>query len=309
MEKDNKLFGYVKSVFPVVLCAGLCVFTFGVTFYIANLKMEYFGMAAELVVVFLILYIIVGYVLYERKLSLKEKLSKLRKENKKLRIEKASERKDLQEYFLTWVHQIKTPITVSKLLLEEMEDAEGTEALKKEMLYIENYADMALSYLKLINHERDMDIASVKLGGIIKPILKKYSRLFIDNHIRLIYEDKGDEVITDAKWFSVLLEQIISNAVKYTKNGMIQIKFDENENSLAVIDEGIGIRSEDMPKIFDKGYSGFNGRLNQKSSGIGLYLAKQIARKLLIKIDVKSEVGKGSSFFIIFNGQGCKNEV
>ena len=107
--------------------------------------------------------------------------------------------------------------------------------------------------------------------------------------------------MTDAKWLSALLEQIISNAVKYTKNGKVEISFDKEKNRLAISDSGIGIRSEDLPKIFDKGYSGFNGRLNQKSSGIGLYMAKRIAHKLSITIDAESEVGKGSSFFINFS--------
>ena len=127
--------------------------------------------------------------------------------------------------------------------------------------------------------------------------------------ICLIYENQGDRVITDAKWLSALLEQIISNAVKYTKNGKVKISFDREKNRLVISDSGIGIRSEDIPKIFDKGYSGFNGRLNQKSSGIGLYMVKKIAHKLAITIDVESEVGKGSSFFIYFNELHRKNGV
>ena len=106
-----------------------------------------------------------------------------------------------------------------------------------------------------------------------------------------------------------MLEQIISNAVKYTKNGNVEISFDRAKNRLVISDSGIGIRSEDIPKIFDKGYSGFNGRLNQKSSGIGLYMAKKIAHKLSMTIDVESEVGKGSSFFIYFNELHRKNGV
>ena len=168
---------------------------------------------------------------------------------------------------------------------------------------------MALSYLKLFNHERDMDITSVELDKVINPILKRYSRIFIRNHIGLIYENRGDRVITDAKWLSALLEQIISNAVKYTKNGNVEISFDREKNRLVISDSGIGMRSEDIPKIFDKGYSGFNGRLNQKSSGIGLYMVKKIAHKLSITIDVESEVGKGSSFFVYFNELHRKNGV
>ena len=262
--------------------------------------MEYFKMAAEFIIFMLIIYMIVHFILHRKNATLKEKLSKIEAENNALRSKNLYERKDLQEYFLAWIHQIKTPITVSKLLLDELEDSDTAEHLKTEMLYIDRYTNMALGYLKLINHEKDMDITAVELDKVISPILKRYSRLFIRNHIYLIYENIGDKVVTDAKWLSALLEQIISNAVKYTKNGKVEISFDKEKNILAISDSGIGIRSEDLPKIFDKGYSGFNGRLNQKSSGIGLYMAKRIAHKLSITIDAESEVGKGSSFFIYF---------
>lgn len=262
--------------------------------------MEYFKMAAEFIIFMLIIYIIVHFILHRKNATLKERLSKIEAENYALRSKNLSERKDLQEYFLAWIHQIKTPITVSKLLLDELEDSDTAEHLKTEMLYIDRYTNMALGYLKLINHEKDMDITAVELDKVVSPILKRYSRLFIRNHIYLIYENIGDKVVTDAKWLSALLEQIISNAVKYTKNGKVEISFDKKKNRLVISDSGIGIRNEDLPKIFDKGYSGFNGRLNQKSSGIGLYMAKRIAHKLSITIDAESEVGKGSSFFIYF---------
>lgn len=301
MRKAGHLYGYIRVILPAVICGIFCMSIFGITFYIANLKMEYFRMAVEFIIFTLIIYMIVHFILYKKSITMKERLSKAIAENNTLKNEKLSERRDLQEYFLKWVHQIKTPITVSKLLLDEIEDSDNAEYLKTEMIYIENYVNMALSYLKLVNHEKDMDITSVELDKVVNPILKRYSKLFIRNHICLTYENKNDKVITDAKWLSVMLEQIISNAVKYTKNGRVEISFDRENNRLIISDSGIGIRNEDLPKIFDKGYSGFNGRLNQKSSGIGLYMAKKIAHKLLITIDVESEVGKGSRFFINFN--------
>lgn len=300
MKKVGSLYGYIKSVLPVLICGFFCIGIFKITFYIANLKMEYFKMAAEFIIFMLIIYMIVHFILHRKNATLKEKLSKIEAENYALRSKNLSERKDLQEYFLAWIHQIKTPITVSKLLLDELEHSDTAENLKTEMLYIDRYTNMALGYLKLINHEKDMDITSVELDKVISPILKRYSRLFIRNHICLVYENINDRVVTDAKWLSSLLEQIISNAVKYTKNGQVQISFNKEANKLTISDSGIGIRSEDLPKIFDKGYSGFNGRLNQKSSGIGLYMAKRIAHKLSITIDAESEVGKGSSFFVYF---------
>lgn len=160
---------------------------------------------------------------------------------------------------------------------------------------------MALNYLKLINHQRDMDVLPVTLDKILRPIIKKYARLFISNRITLEYESLETTVITDAKWLSMLVEQIVSNAIKYTKNGTVSIYFEETTRSLVIEDTGVGIRAEDIPKIFDKGYSGFNGRLNEKASGIGLYLAREIAKKLSITISVESQIGKGSLFFLSFN--------
>ena len=160
---------------------------------------------------------------------------------------------------------------------------------------------MALNYLKLINHQRDMDVLPVTLDKILRPIIKKYARLFISNRITLEYESLETTVITDAKWLSMLVEQIVSNTIKYTKNGTVSIYFEETTRSLVIEDTGVGIRAEDIPKIFDKGYSGFNGRLNEKASGIGLYLAREIAKKLSITISVESQIGKGSLFFLSFN--------
>ena len=210
-----------------------------------------------------------------------------------------SGRKELKDYFTLWVHQIKTPITATKMILESnMEDKEAR--IRPQIIYIEQYTDMAINYLKLMNTDTDMDIGVVSLDDIIKSVLKKYSVLFIINHITLNYEPISETVISDAKWLSILIEQIISNALKYTKKGSITISFDKDSYVLLIKDTGIGIRSEDIPKIFDRGYSGLNGRLNEKSSGLGLYLVREIGNRLSTEITVKSEVGNGSEFGIKF---------
>ena len=210
-----------------------------------------------------------------------------------------NEKKDLEEYFLLWVHQIKTPITVSKLLLRK-EASKAARKLKEQMFYIEKYTDMAVNYLKLMDREADMDICEVKIDDIIKPLLKKYAMLFIDKHISLEYEPITYTVVSDAKWLSILIEQLLANAVKYTEKGSISIYYDADKNTLIVQDTGIGIRSEDLSKVFDRGYSGFNGRVNEKSSGLGLYLVKNIAKLLNIGVDVKSVLNEGSSFSVHF---------
>ena len=168
------------------------------------------------------------------------------------------------------------------------------------MFYIEEYTDMAINYLKLKDRQADMDITEVKIDDIIKPLLKKYAMLFINKHISLEYEPIAYTVISDTKWLSILVEQILANAIKYTEKGSISIYHEADKNTLTVQDTGIGIRSEDVTKIFDRGYSGFNGRVNEKSSGLGLYLVKNIAKLLNIKIYVKSVLNEGSAFSVHF---------
>ena len=210
-----------------------------------------------------------------------------------------NKRKELEEYFLLWTHQIKTPITVSKLLFRTYENAQ-TKALEEQMFYIEEYTNMAMNYIKLIDRNADMDITYVDLDEIIKVVLKKYAMLFIDKKISLNYEPIHQLVIADSKWLSIMIEQLIANAVKYTNEGSITISYNKQTRQLAIKDTGIGIREEDIPKIFDRGYSGFNGRLNEKSSGLGLYLVRKIALLLNIEIDVDSKLNVGSTFSLKF---------
>ena len=209
--------------------------------------------------------------------------------------------KELQEYFLIWIHQIKTPITAGKLICDSDIENENVKNIKKELIYIEDYTNMALSYLKMSKHNTDMDISLVNLDDIINPLIKKYAILFISNNIKLEYKKLNVRVITDSKWCMVVIEQLLSNAIKYTKNGTVSITFNEKENYLEIKDNGIGIKESDLPKIFDKGYSGFNGRQNQKSTGIGLFLVKQILDKLGQKVKLESKLDEGTSVKVYFN--------
>ena len=159
---------------------------------------------------------------------------------------------------------------------------------------------MAMNYLKLLERTSDMDIYEVDLDIIISSIVKKYSLIFIEKKILLDYTPTNAKVISDAKWLSIMLEQIISNALKYTKSGKISINFDNELLKLSIKDTGIGIPSKDIKKIFDRGYSGFNGRVNEKSSGLGLYMVGRIAQILNIKIEVYSKLNIGSEFNFIF---------
>ena len=206
----------------------------------------------------------------------------------------------MEEYFLLWIHQIKTPITVCNLILDK---SGADKRLKEQIFYIEEYTNMAMNYLKLKDRSTDMDIYEVDLDEVLNSVIKKYSLIFIEKKIKLEYIKTGERVVSDAKWLSILLEQIISNALKYTKHGSISIFYDKELSKLSIKDTGIGIPSKDIKKIFDRGYSGFNGRINEKSSGLGLYMVGKTAEILNIEIEVKSELNVGSEFSFIFKNR------
>ena len=266
---------------------------------LATIEIAYVFLGIEILGFILFIYLIVHWFQYQKLSDVKDDNERLLNENKNLKSEMLNQKDDLNAYFLMWLHQIKTPMTVSKLLLEKPDDTTNTK-LKMQLMYIEQYINMAMNYLKMIDHSTDMDITQVNLDDIIKNLLKKYSLLFIHNHISLEYQSNLTYVISDSQWLTILIEQILSNALKYTENGKISIQYLEDKHALEIKDTGIGIRSEDIPKIFDRGYSGFNGRMNEKSSGLGLYLARKISERLNIQIEVESKLSKGSIFRLVF---------
>ena len=282
------LFGYLL----------VCI-VFITIFVLATLEIEYVFLGIEILGFILIIYLIVHWFQYQKLSDVKDDNERLLNENKNLKSEMLNQKDDLNAYFLMWLHQIKTPMTVSKLLLEKPDETTNTK-LKMQLMYIEQYINMAMNYLKMIDYSTDMDITQVNLDDIIKNLLKKYSLLFIHNHISLEYQSNLTYVVSDSQWLTILIEQILSNALKYTENGKIAIQYLEDKHALEIRDTGIGIRSEDIPKIFDRGYSGFNGRMNEKSSGLGLYLARKISERLNIQIEVESKLSKGSVFRLVF---------
>ena len=282
------LFGYLL----------VCI-VFITIFVLATLEIEYVFLGIEILGFILIIYLIVHWFQYQKLSDVKDDNERLLNENKNLKSEMLNQKDDLNAYFLMWLHQIKTPMTVSKLLLEKPDETTSTK-LKMQLMYIEQYINMAMNYLKMIDYSTDMDITQVNLDDIIKNLLKKYSLLFIHNHISLEYQSNLTYVVSDSQWLTILIEQILSNALKYTENGKIAIQYLEDKHALEIRDTGIGIRSEDIPKIFDRGYSGFNGRMNEKSSGLGLYLARKISERLNIQIEVESKLSKGSVFRLVF---------
>lgn len=297
----DKFKNYISKILPITVTTFFILLVFWVVFLIMNLSFESYFLAFEIVVFFYLVYLVFMAFLNKKEEKLKNQIQELEEANLNLRNDFLAKEKELQEYFLIWIHQIKTPITAGKLICDGDIENENVKNIKKELIYIEDYTNMALSYLKMANHNTDMDISLVNLDDIIRPLIKKYAILFISNNIKLEYEKLNVKVITDSKWCMVVIEQLLSNAIKYTKNGIVSISFNEKENYLEIKDNGIGIKDSDLPKIFDKGYSGFNGRQNQKSTGIGLFLVKQILDKLGQKVKLESKLGEGTSVKVYFN--------
>ena len=200
--------------------------------------------------------------------------------------EAAEKLSDMTDYYTMWVHQIKTPIAAMGLILQNGDSPEYSE-LSENLQKIEQYAEMVLCYLRLDSNSSDLVIKKYDLDSIVKQAVRKFSSQFIRRQLKLVYKPLEKTVLTDEKWLLFVIEQIISNAVKYTPSGEVEI-YCEEPLTLCIRDTGIGIAPEDIPRIFEKGYTGCNGRLDKKASGIGLYLCRRICGKLGHKITAES---------------------
>lgn len=218
-------------------------------------------------------------------------------------------KKELLDYYGMWVHQIKTPIAAMDILLqntermlyqldekEMMQKAISVSDMKMELFKIEQYVEMALNYLRVEDISSDLVFKKHELDDMVRQVIRKYAKIFISKKIKIDFKPTKACIVTDEKWFIFVLEQIISNALKYIKKGQIFIYM--KEKSLVIKDTGIGIPAEDLPRIFEKGFTGYNGRENKKSTGIGLYLCKNIMDKLQWNITVDSEVGSGTKIYL-----------
>lgn len=199
---------------------------------------------------------------------------------------KAESKKDMMEYYSVWVHQIKTPIAAMHLLFEDMDC--DTKELERQLFEIEGYVEMALSYMRIKSDTTDYVIVNQQIDDIIRESIRKYSKTFIHKKISLKYDGITRMAVTDKKWLGFVICQILSNALKYTKTGGNISIYMEGSN-LVIEDNGIGISKEDLPRVFEKGYTGYNGHDNRHSSGIGLYLCKVILERLSHTIEIESE--------------------
>lgn len=207
---------------------------------------------------------------------------------------------DLIEYYTVWAHQIKTPIASMHLSLQE-EDSAFSRELTEELQQIEQYVEMVLCYLRLDSAATDYIIQKQDLDSIIRQAVRKFASQFIRRKIKLEYEPCNFTVLTDEKWLLFVLEQVISNAIKYSRDGGTVFIAMKDAGILSIGDSGIGIAPEDLPRIFDKGYTGYNGHSNKKASGIGLYLCRRICANLRHRITAKSALGRGTVISLDLN--------
>lgn len=351
MDSRTKLWkSYIKEKIGLLICYLIIVLTF---FAVAGLY-GYDGSVANMsYAVFLILFGglcagCIDYVRYRRKCrKLLDALSKegeadyylpapgglveelyyelvCKTEDEKRRLisELDEKRVDMADYYTLWIHQIKTPIAALRLLQQHTEDelssdsqrAENRRQSEEEVFKIEQYAEMALHYARLDSMSGDMMFKKYDINVIIKQAVKKYSVLFIGSGLSFVLEDFECEAVTDAKWLCFVMEQVISNALKYTKSGGIKIygvdmhgePCSGRVSSVVIEDTGIGIRESDLPRIFERGFTGYNGRMEKKSTGIGLYLCREIMDKLGHSIHAESEIGAGTRMTLGFVQENMK---
>lgn len=314
---------YIKKNLKIYLLSIVFIFIFVLIFYLYNLPFEALFYSSLLCFIVALIVSIIDYNNYRKSyidlrylesniLNSMEDLPKsldirvdyyqkiierLHNEVEKLKIDDNKKMEDLADYYSMWIHQIKTPIAAINFLLDNEEI--DVKVFRQELFKIERYVEMVLTYIRLGSETSDYVITSIDLDEVVRENIKKYATLFINKKIKLNYVSHETYVISDIKWLGFAFEQLLSNAIKYTKSGG-EISINISESKLIIEDNGIGIYEEDLPRIFEQSFTGLNGRYEKKSSGLGLYLCKKTLDKLQHKIEITSEVNKGTKVIISF---------
>lgn len=215
---------------------------------------------------------------------------------RRMKRETADKSREDADYYALWTHQIKTPIAAMRLLLDAQPDPVK---LRAELFRIEEYAEMILQYQRLDSPDSDYRFESVSLEPLVRAAVRKYAPFFVTGKLSVSLEGLGVTVNTDEKWLSFIVEQLLSNALKYTNEGGISVTF--NDGELRITDTGIGILPEDLPRVFEKGYTGWNGRMDKKASGLGLYLCRRAAYSLSLGLRLESVPELGTTAVLIFS--------
>lgn len=332
MESDNKrsekwilVKGFLKTLRPQIALFVLHSMIFGVVYFLTNQESRIFWTAFQITFALFMLSIAIQAYFYKKKVERAKRIehehekqtapnefiSQLYEANYFALIDQMRSKKrkdmekqsDLMDYFSLWIHQIKTPVSAMSLILQsQKEKTAAHKKLEQELIYLNDYIHLALNYLKLEETGKEIEIESVDVDNILKTVVKKYAILFIYNKIKLDFESTGLVVQSDRKWIEVLIEQLLSNSLKYTKQGTIRL-YSRGEQQLIIEDTGSGISTSDLPKIFEKGYTGLNGRLHEKSTGIGLFISRKITHRLNISLNIESELNVGTKAIIDFSSE------
>lgn len=233
-------------------------------------------------------------------------LQKLYENKQELQSKERISKQEMTDYYGLWVHQIKTPIAALRVLIQVYEDSENKDLMrlvrdmKLEIFKIEQYVEMVLTYLRMETMSSDLVFEVCSLDAAVRQAVRKYSQMFILQKIRLQYNPTERKVLTDEKWLVFVIEQMLSNALKYSRPGEGRVSVYIEKEELVIEDNGIGIYPEDLPRVFEKGFTGYNGRRDKKSTGIGLYLCRSVTDKLKHGLRIESEPGKGTRVFLNF---------
>ena len=213
------------------------------------------------------------------------------------------------EYFTMWAHQIKTPLASMRLNLAA-EDSRLSRLISAELVRTEQYVDMVMAYIRLGSETRDLRIAEYELDPIIRGAVKRFASEFILRGLTLSFEPTSAVILTDGKWLSLVIEQLLSNSLKYTERGGVTISYQPDGQTLVISDTGIGIPKEDLPLVFERGYTGVSGRTDRHSSGIGLWLCRRICGDLGhgISIDSPGPSGEGTAVKIDLSRRHTEHE-
>lgn len=316
------IFDYLKENVKFLVVCAIIYCTFLTVFLLSNLSLPAFSYAMLVSGFILFVMAVMDFIRYRRKSKLLASLinsilittenmplpdGRLEEEYQSLILLLHSNITDIKskmslkiinmtDYYTMWVHQIKTPISAMRLILQNSNDSDASE-LSAQLLKIEQYVEMVLAYIRMDGDTTDYVFRKCNLEKIVKQSVRKYAQLFIRKKIPVDIHNINITVVSDEKWLAFVIGQILSNAVKYSDKGKISIYIKE-ENVLVIEDKGVGIAKADLPRIFDKGFTGYNGRADKSATGIGLYLSKQILNKLGHKITVISQIGVGTKVMI-----------
>lgn len=312
---------YLKNARKTIIVVLICTLIFSVVFDLYNLPVMAVIYGFSLCSIFLVVIFSINYIKYVRKIKLFNLLNGaisfsidrlpqpeniIENNYNKLLLEFNTDfqniiyktklsKTEMMDFYTLWVHQIKTPISAISLLLQE-DNAPQNKQIAQELFKIEQYTELVLGYLRIEDLSIDLMLKEYTIDKIINQAVKKYAMIFIHKKIGIEISNTDKTVITDEKWLRFVIEQLLSNALKYTNNGKIKIYM--QCNNLIIEDTGIGITHEDLPRIFEKSFTGFNGRMDEKSTGLGLYLCKKTLDKLNHKITIQSNQGVGTTVII-----------